>query len=254
MCQRDIATQRLLLPTTQSSSVPDRQEISFFIPLYNEQDNVVPIARAAIAALEQSQRSWELILINDGSGDATAVNAAPLLRSGKVRMVTHESNRGYGAALRSGFAAARGSLVAFCDGDGQFDPADLAILLAESSNCDLVIGYRRARAEGAARSLPSRAWARLMSMLLQISPQDLDCGFKLFKTDFVNSLNLQSDGAFISAEILAKASRAGAQMREVPLDHHRRRAGQSTGLNVFVVTRAFVELIRLYVQIKTWRP
>lgn len=227
-------------------------ELSFFLPLYNEEENVRAVAGQARAALEQSGLEWELILVDDGSADATAERAQEICRDPRVRLNSHRSNRGYGAALKTGFSSARGELVGFCDGDGQFDPADVGKLLAQIQGNDMVIGYRRRRAEGTSRALPSRAWAALAGALLGFSPRDLDCGFKLFRTDFVRSLDLESEGGFISAEILAKAEKLGARIAEVGLDHYPRRAGSQTGLNPLVVARAFWDLLRFYQRLRSW--
>lgn len=227
-------------------------ELSFFLPLYNEEANVRAVADQARAALEKSGLDWELILVNDGSADATAERAAEVCRDPRVRLESHRFNRGYGAALKTGFSAARGDLVGFCDGDGQFDPADVGKLLALIEGNDMVIGFRRRRAEGATRALPSRAWAALAGALLGFGPRDLDCGFKLFRTRFVRSLELESEGGFISAEILAKANKLGARVAEVGLDHHPRRAGSQTGLSPLVVARAFWDLLRFYQRLRSW--
>jgi glycosyltransferase involved in cell wall biosynthesis len=227
-------------------------ELSFFLPLYNEEANVRTVAGLARDALERSGLEWELILVDDGSDDATAERAAGLCRDPRVSLVSHPANRGYGAALKTGFAAARGDLVGFCDGDGQFDPADIGKLLALIEGNDMVIGFRRRRAEGSARALPSRAWAALAGSLLGFSPRDLDCGFKLLRTGFARSLDLESEGGFISAEILAKATKLGAAIAEVGLDHYPRRAGSQTGLNPLVVARAFWDLLRFYRRLRSW--
>ncbi|MDE2702518.1 MAG: glycosyltransferase family 2 protein [Chloroflexota bacterium] len=227
-------------------------ELSFFLPLYNEEANVRAVAGQAVAALERSGLNWELILVDDGSTDATAARAEELCRNPGVRLESHASNRGYGAALKTGFGAARGDLVGFCDGDGQFDPADVGKLLALIEGNDMVIGFRRQRAEGSSRALPSRAWAALAGALLGFSPRDLDCGFKLFRAGFVRSLDLESEGGFISAEIMAKASKLGARIAEVGLEHYPRRAGSQTGLNPLVVARAFWDLLRLYGRLRSW--
>ena len=227
-------------------------ELSFFLPLYNEEANVGPVAERARAALEQSGLAWELILVDDGSRDATAERARQLCRDDRVRLISHQTNRGYGAALKTGFESARGRLVGFCDGDGQFDPADLEVFLALIEANDMVIGFRRRRAEGSARALPSRAWAALAGALLGFGPRDLDCGFKMFKTEFVRSLDLESEGGFVSAEILAKATKLGARVAEVGLDHHLRRAGTQSGLNPLVVARAFFDLFRFYRRLRSW--
>lgn len=226
-----------------------------FFPLFNEEANVRRTATEAVAALTDLASEFEVILVDDGSVDATAQIAADLAAGdSRIRLVSHLVNRGYGAALRTGFTAARFELVAFADGDGQFDVRELRTLLDALPGHDLVIGFRIRRADPWRRTLNAKAWSTLVGILFGVRPKDLDCGFKLFRTEAVQSLQLESEGAFISTELLAKASRAGFKIAQAGVHHYPRKAGKSTGNNALVVLRAFYELAVFWRQLRKRAP
>ena len=162
-------------------------------------------------------------------------------------MVTHERNRGYGAALASGFDAARKDLVFLTDGDKQFDVAELAEFLpAMDGQTDLVIGWRRKRADPPMRKLNALGWKLLVNVLFGYTARDVDCAFKLFRRRVWESMTVQSRGATFSAEFLIKARRLGFHVKELPVSHFPRTAGSPTGARPDVIVRAFVELFRLW--------
>ncbi len=215
-----------------------------FFPLFNEEENVRATATRAVAALEELGGEFEVILVDDGSIDRTRAIAEEIASSdSRVRCVSHTHNRGYGAALRTGIDSARLDLVAFADGDGQFDPAEISRLLDGLEENDMVIGYRISRADAWHRTLNARAWSALVGVLFGVWPKDLDCGFKLFRRQAVQSLELESDGAFISTELLAKAKKAGLRIGQVGVNHYPRAVGTSTGANPLVIAKAFYELL-----------
>ncbi|MCY3801602.1 MAG: glycosyltransferase family 2 protein [Chloroflexi bacterium] len=221
-----------------------RLSISMFFPLFNEEANVRSTATRAIAALEKLGCEFEVILVNDGSTDRTREIAEEIASSDtRVRCVSHPQNRGYGAALRTGFSSAKLDLVAFADGDGQFDPAEISLLLNAVDENDMVVGYRISRADAWHRTLNARAWSTLMGVLFGVWPKDLDCGFKLFRREVVQSLELESNGAFISTELLAKAKKAGFRIGQIGVNHYPRAVGTSTGANLLVIVKAFYELL-----------
>ncbi len=222
----------------------DKPSISIFFPLFNEESNVGSTATRAVAALEGLVCEFEVILVDDGSTDRTRELAEKIASSDpRVRCVSHPQNRGYGAALRTGINAAKLDLVAFADGDGQFDPAEISVLLDSLPHNDIVIGYRLRRADAWHRTLNARAWAALVGILFRVWPKDLDCGFKLFRREAVQSLELESDGAFISTEILAKAKKDGFRIGQAGVNHFPRAAGTSSGNNPLVIAKAFYELV-----------
>jgi glycosyltransferase involved in cell wall biosynthesis len=171
--------------------------------------------------------------------------------------VHHVVNRGYGAALRSGFAAARYPLVCFLDGDRQFRVADLSGLLArldENDRPDVVVGYRLRRADPLVRLLYARAYRLALRIFYGLRVRDPDCACKLFRTDALDGLHLESEGAFLSAELLIKLQRTGRRIVEVGVPHYPRTAGSASGANPKVVLRAIRDFWRLRLRLWLRRP
>jgi glycosyltransferase involved in cell wall biosynthesis len=159
----------------------------------------------------------------------------------RVRLVTHEHNRGYGAALRSGFAATRGAWVLLTDGDLQFDLGELGRFTGLAPDHDLVAGYRIDRADPPARRAAAHAWNALVRHSFGVALRDVDCAFKLLRAEPLRALPLTSDGAMISTELIVRAQRAGWRIAEVGVHHRPRPAGAPTGGDPRVVLRAFRE-------------
>ncbi len=203
---------------------------------------------SALAVLERrGLREFEVIVVDDGSTDGTTAVADGLsARDRRVRVVHHATNRGYGAAVRSGLAAARLEWIFYTDSDGQFDLDEIDLLLAEADRCDAVIGYRRHRSDGAVRRLNQTLWAAVVRATLGVAVRDVDCAFKLLRRSYVERvMPLESEGAVISAELLVKLQRAGARVTQVGVTHYPRSAGTPSGNNPRVIARAFRELFRL---------
>jgi glycosyltransferase involved in cell wall biosynthesis len=220
--------------------------LSVFFPCYNEAGNVERVVGEARSALESLVDDWEIIIVDDGSADATGAIADRLAKEDpRIRAIHHKTNAGYGAALRSGFAAAGKPYVFYTDGDGQFVFAEIASLLARAGEADIVAGYRRRRQEGLIRRINAACWGFLVRRVLHFRCRDVDCAFKLYRRDIFEGMPLKSTGALIDAEILARAARSGRTLVNVPVTHLPRTAGQATGANFRVVLRAFRELLAL---------
>ncbi len=199
------------------------------------------------AVLPRVADDYEIIVVNDGSADRTGAVADELAqRDPHVRVVHHPVNRGYGGALKSGFAASRKAYVFFTDGDGQFDVAEIERLLPFVPEYDVVVGYRLDRVEGGLRKLNAVLWNGLVRGLFRIPVRDVDCAFKLFKREVFAAVKVEAEGAMISTEVLARAVRAGFRVHEVGVHHFERRHGKPTGANPLVILRAFYELFKLY--------
>jgi glycosyltransferase involved in cell wall biosynthesis len=221
--------------------------ISAFFPAYNEEANVEAMVERLRGVLPRVSDDWEIIVVDDGSRDRTAAIADALAAADpRVRVVHHPQNRGYGGALKSGFAASRKAYVFFTDGDGQFDVDELETLLPYVPEYDVVIGYRIDRAEGGLRRANAGAWNWLVRRLFGIPSRDVDCAFKLFDRRVFDVVRPEAEGAMISTEILARAVRAGFRVTEVGVHHFPRRHGTPTGANPLVIARAFYELFKLY--------
>jgi glycosyltransferase involved in cell wall biosynthesis len=225
--------------------------ISVFLPCYNEQENVERTTRSALKVLDGLTSDYEVIIVDDGSRDGTGGIADALAAENeKVRVVHHEVNKGYGAALQSGFRAAAKELVFYTDGDGQFDMQELPPLIPLIREYDIVSCYRLDRQDPPARKLNGWLWTKLVCTLFGIRIRDIDCAFKLYKRQIFDHITMSSSGALIDTEILARAIRKGYTVTQVGVHHYPRKAGRQTGASIRVIMRAFAELFRLYRQIK----
>jgi glycosyltransferase involved in cell wall biosynthesis len=224
--------------------------ISAVLPAYNEAAIIERTVRHVASALSGVVTDFEVIVTNDGSRDETGHILADLQAREPdlhLRVVTHETNRGYGAALASGFDAARKDLIFMTDGDKQFDVAELSDFLpAMDAQTDLAIGWRRNRADPPMRKLNALGWKMLVNLGFGYTARDVDCAFKLFRRQVWESLTVHARGATFSAEFLIKARRLGFQVKELPVSHFPRTAGNPTGARLDVIVRAFVELFRLW--------
>ena len=228
--------------------------ISVFLPSHNEEANVERVVRGYIAELPNVAADYEVIVVNDGSRDRTGEIAARLAAEDPhVKVVTHEVNRGYGGAVISGIRAAKMPYVMLSDGDGQFDPKDIEKLAAFMPEFDVVVGYRVRRADHLIRKLNGKAWTLLVRAVLGVGIRDIDCGFKLFKREFLDAIELRAHGAMISTELMARLGGRGARVKEVPVQHLPRLAGEQSGANLRVVMRAFRELFVLYGELRDER-
>lgn len=217
--------------------------LSYFFPAHNEEANLAGLVEEALAALPAIAETFEIIAVNDGSRDGTASIADGLAAAhpGVVRAVHHPTNLGYGAALRSGFGAARYELVAFTDGDRQFKVADVGLLterLAAADAPDVVVGFRIKRADPPIRTIYARAYRLANRIFFGLKVTDVDCACKLFRREALEGLRVESGGAFFSAELLIKLQAAGRTVVEVGVPHYPRTAGSATGAKPAVVFRA----------------
>lgn len=225
--------------------------ISAFFPCYNEQDNVRRVVSKAVETLEAIGADFEVIIVNDGSADGTGKVADELAAADKrIKVVHHPQNRGYGAALQSGIRAAKKDHVFFTDGDCQFDVSEVKLLLPLIEQNDIVCGYRLNRKDPFMRKVNGWLWTQLVCILFGMRIRDIDCAFKLFRSEVFEGMKLSSGGALISAEILARATRRGYRIAEVGVHHYPRTAGKQTGANFRVILRAFKELFKLYNRIR----
>jgi len=225
-------------------SLTSSVEISAVMPAFNEEANLEQSVGRMAAALAAQSRAFEVIVVDDGSRDGTAVlleRLKAILPS--LRVVRHPVNRGYGAALRSGFAAARYPWVFLMDADNQFDPADVAALLARAADADIVAGYRRQRRDPLLRRLNAWAFFMLVTILFGRLARDVNCAFKLMRRELLDRMELHSEGALINTEVLVLARQLRARLVEVPVPHYPRTSGRQTGANLRVVFRAFSELL-----------
>ena len=217
--------------------------ISIVLPTYNEEAVIGTTLERVLNVMSEWGEDFEVLVVNDGSRDRTGYIVAAVMEvEPRVRMVTHEHNQGYGAALVSGFAAATKELTFFMDADGQFDINDLRAFFLFIDRYDAVIGYRINRQDSSMRKLNAWGWKLLISWVLDVHVRDIDCAFKLLHTDFLHQHLLQTRGAMINAELLYTLQQAGGIYKELSVHHLPRQAGRATGAKPSVILRAFREL------------
>ena len=223
-------------------------QLSVFFPFWNEQENIESVIKKATAVLEKVADKWEIIMVDDGSADKTLEIAKELVKqSPRLSVVSHVKNRGYGAALKSGFAAAKYDLVVFNDGDGQFDFSEITKFLERVENADMVIGYRKKRLDNPFRHFLMNMLKVWDLVLFGFKFKDIDCGFKLFKKEALDKIQpLKSEGAMITTEILARAKKVHLKIAQVEVNHYPRIYGNQSGGNLRVILRAVKESLWLW--------
>lgn len=226
-------------------------ELSIFFPFWNEEKNVSHVVESAIPIADKSATKWEILIIDDGSSDGTFQEGLKLQEKYKnVKVISHKPNRGYGAALKEGFQKASYDYIVFTDGDRQFDFSEVSLFIEKIKDADMVIGFRKIRRD----SLPRHILMYLLKlwdfMFFRFYFKDIDCGFKMFTKEALEKIGpLRSEGAMITTEILAKATRKRLKIKEVQVNHYRREFGDQSGANVAVVIRAILESFILWFDI-----
>jgi glycosyltransferase involved in cell wall biosynthesis len=226
-----------------------RPALTFFFPAYNEEANIERTVAVALEAIGPLVDSLEVLAIDDGSTDRTPELADALAAADPRVRVVHQANRGYGGALKAGFANARGELIAFSDGDLQFDLAELKRLLdrmADGSRpVDAVIGWRIKRRDPFHRLVIAKTYNLIVSVLFGLRVRDIDCAMKLFRRQVFEGIRLDAEGPFLSAELLIKLNARGVRMDQVGVTHYPRTAGQNTGASFRKILRTFGDIFRL---------
>lgn len=223
-----------------------KKSISVFFPCYNEEANIETTVTKALEVLKRVADTYEVIVVNDGSVDRTLAIAKELAQKyQQVKVVNHEKNRGYGAALRTGFQNAQYELVCFTDADGQFDFSELQKFLPLAEKYDAVLGYRQKRQDKFHRKVNTFFYKMAVDFLFGLDVKDIDCAFKMFKKEIISKINIESDGAVASAEMLIKFKRIGGTYTEIGVSHYPRLAGNPTGARPGVILKAMRELLNL---------
>jgi len=205
---------------------PERPRLTFFFPAYNEEENVVETVQRSldeVGALVDG--SIEVLIVNDGSTDRTAELADALVAGDERVRAHHQQNRGYGGALRAGFANARGELICFSDGDLQFDLREMSRLMARlddptKKRVEAVIGFRIKRRDPPHRIFIAKTYNAIVSVLFGLRVRDIDCAMKLFRREVFDGLPLDTDSPFLSAELLIKLRARGERIREREAGRH----------------------------------
>lgn len=228
-------------------SVPS---LSVFFPAYHDEDNIGKVTETAVNVLEEIDSDYEVIIVHDGSPDRTGEVADELAeRYLNVRVIHHEQNRGYGAALKTGFTSAKNEYIFYTDGDNQFDVREMKKFVALVGLSDLVIGFRIRKQYTLYRKITSFVYNLILQVLFDLPYRDVDCAFKLLPKKLIDRIDISSVDAFIDAELLIKAQQLGYGVTEVGVTHRPREAGVS-GVKTKVILRTIKEMIQFYLQVR----
>ena len=203
--------------------------LSFVFPMYNELGNIERCVEEALAVGRRLTSQLEIVVVDDASTDGCGALADQMaLQTPELHVVHHAQNRKLGGALRTGFAAATQPWILYMDSDLPVDMTDAFRAVPLTEHADMVIGNRQGRAEGPRRELMSFVYNRLIRYGFGLNVRDVNFAFKLFRREVLDSIQLQSEGSFIDAELLIETQRAGFRIAELPIQYHPRVAGEST--------------------------
>lgn len=222
--------------------------ISVFFPAYNDGGTIASMVLSALIVLRELTPDYEVIVVNDGSSDYTGEVLDELgKRYERVRIIHHEENKGYGGALRTGFASATKDYVFYTDGDAQYDVRDLRNLWeAMGEGVDVVNGYKVSRSDPFYRTIIGRMYHWVAKLAFGLRLRDVDCDFRLIRSSVFDKVHLESDSGVICVEMMKKIQDAGFKIVEVPVRHYPRAYGGSQFFNPRRIFRALSDLFKLW--------
>lgn len=222
--------------------------LSAVFPAYNDAGTIPSMVLTALIALRQVTDDYEVIVTNDGSSDHTAAVLEEMAeRYPELRVIHHEYNRGYGMALRTGFAAAAKEWVFYTDGDAQYNPLELVSLVDSlQEGIDIVNGYKISRNDPLHRKVIGWVYHHLVKAVFGFKLKDVDCDFRLIRRSIFNEVRLESETGSICLEMVKKFQDAGYVFAEVPVSHYHRQYGKSQFFNFPRLWRTFIHLIQLW--------
>lgn len=223
-----------------------------FFPAYNDAPSLPALIDKTFAVLAEHVDDYEVIVVNDGSYDNTGevLQALRAKHGPRMRVVTHESNRGYGGALRSGFRSATKELVFYTDGDGQYDVGELPLLLSlMEPRVGLVNGYKLERNDPWHRIWIGNIYNRFARFLFRIKLRDVDCDFRLIRRQLLDEIHLTSTSGTICVELVRKLELSPFRTVEVGVHHYPRLHGRSQFFRLRSLLKTLYQLIRLYVRV-----
>ena len=222
--------------------------LSVFFPAYNDSGTIASLVITALRSARKLTPDHEVIVVNDGSADNTAEILDELARTyPEVRIVHHERNRGYGGALRTGFATATRELVFYTDGDAQYDPAEMEVLWRRfGDDVDLVNGYKISRSDPMHRIIIGRVYHHTVKLLFGLTVRDVDCDFRMMRRAIFDKVTLEKNSGVICLEMMKKITDAGFRIAEVPVHHYHRAYGRSQFFNFRRLARTGLDVFKLW--------
>ena len=222
--------------------------LSVFFPAYNDSGTIASMVVSALLAARTLTPDHEIIVVNDGSRDATPRVLDELARVyPEVRIVHHTVNRGYGGALRSGFETATKDVVFYTDGDAQYDPSEMVLLWERlTPDVDLVNGYKISRSDPLHRIVIGRLYHHTVKTLFGLKVRDVDCDFRMMRRSIFDKVELTKNSGVICLEMMKKIQDAGFRIAEVPVHHLHRAYGRSQFFNFKRIFKTGVDVLKLW--------
>jgi glycosyltransferase involved in cell wall biosynthesis len=234
---------------------PAVEEISAFFPCYNDEATIASMVSLTLTTIDDVGAVGSVVVVNDGSTDGSAKVLDELAaREPRLRILTHERNSGYGAVLLSGFASATKQWVFYTDGDAQYDPTELALLVRQASDdVDVVQGYKLRRADSMTRRVVGRVYHRFVALFFGLEIRDTDCDFRLIRKAMLDKVELEHTSGAITVELVKKLQDAGAVFTEVGVHHYRRVYGTSEFFTIPAVAQTLLDLAGLWLELVVLR-
>ncbi len=221
--------------------------ISFFCPAFNEEENLEKAVHSILPVLKDVAADFEIIVIDNCSTDKTPQIAEQLAKEiPQLKVIHNEMNKGYGGALITGFKAAQKDVVAYTDSDNQYDFNEFKKLISYLDRYDAVIGYRLKRHDSIYRLVQSAIFNMIVTLLFGVKFRDINCSFKIYRKEVLESMDISSKSAFIDAEMLIKALNNGYRIVEVPVAHFKRMAGKASGAKPGMIFLTIQEMVSFW--------
>ena len=222
--------------------------LSVFFPAYNDSGTIASLVITALQSASKLTPDYEVIVVNDGSTDGTAVVLEELARVyPAVKIVTHDGNRGYGGALRTGFSSASKEIIFYTDGDAQYDPSEMRLLWPQMApGVHLVNGYKISRSDPWHRIFIGRLYHHIVKTMFGLRVRDVDCDFRMMRRSIFDRVRLEKNSGVICLEMMKKIQDAGFRIVEVPVHHYHRAYGRSQFFNVPRVYRTGLDVLKLW--------
>jgi glycosyltransferase involved in cell wall biosynthesis len=231
-----------------SDKAASPSSLTVFFPAYNDSGTIASLVIRALQTAAKLTPNHEVVVVNDGSTDSTAQILDELMKVyPKLRIVTHEGNRGYGGALRSGFATAAKEIVFYTDGDAQYDPGEMELLWQQMApGIDLVNGYKISRSDPWHRIFIGRLYHYIVKLAFGLTVRDVDCDFRMMRRSIFDKVRLEKNSGVICLEMMKKIQDAGFRIAEVPVHHYHRAYGRSQFFNFARIYRTGIDVGKLW--------
>jgi glycosyltransferase involved in cell wall biosynthesis len=241
-----------MTPTERPGASPS---LTIFFPAYNDGGTIASMVVGAVMAARRLTSDFEVVVVNDCSSDHTPEILEELTRVyPEVRVIHHAANRGYGGALRTGFATATKDLVFYTDGDAQYDPAEIAALWRQlGPDVDLVNGYKISRSDPYHRVVIGRLYHHMVKLLFGLTVRDVDCDFRLMRRAIFERVHLDKSSGVICLEMMKKIEDAGFRIAEVPIHHYHRAYGTSQFFNFRRIGRTAIDVMNLWLELVVFK-